>query len=477
MTRGLPCFALLIACAGDPPRPARPTVPAPAPVATPASAPAPGPYHDPDHKRGALPSADQRASELAFIRDRLDRQYAHRADKLARYRLDEEALFAEAARKLAGATTWAHYDAAIYDLLAQFHDSHLSYHPPQTAAPSRGYDPYRLGFETVLARDHLLVASVEPDGDAARAGLHAGDEITAVDGQPLASVLARQVEQRAWSRPHSAEVGWAEQWTHVLAVKGEPPRARSVVATTRDGRTLTIAIAPRPAPKLRPEKVAVDRRGPLAIVTIHSLEGGSKREQQIDDALASVRDAPALVVDLRGDRGGIDVVGQRIVADLAEGKASLGTYRVLVAPETLVVRPRWNGIARQADGFSPPQPLAIDAQPAGKGFHGRLAVLVDAGCVSTCEVIAAALRADLRATLVGETTGGSSGAPVEVTLPTSHGEIAIPTWNLTAADGKPIEGDGVVPDVEVFATPDALAAGTDLPLQTAIDRVQATARP
>ena len=90
--------------------------------------------------------------------------------------------------------------------------------------------------------------------------------------------------------------------------------------------------------------------------------------------------------------------------------------------------------------------------------------------MSTCEVVAAALRADAGAVLVGETTGGSTGAPVEVTL-ASHATIAIPTWNLISAEGKPIEGDGVVPDVEVVATPDALAGGHDLPLETAIARV------
>jgi superfamily II helicase len=44
---------------------------------------------------------------------------------------------------------------------------------------------------------------------------------------------------------------------------------------------------------------------------------------------------------------------------------------------------------------------------------------------------------------------------------------------LMSAEGKPIEDDGVAVDVEVVATPDALAAGVDLPLQTAIDRVKA----
>ena len=145
---------------------------------------------------------------------------------------------------------------------------------------------------------------------------------------------------------------------------------------------------------------------------------------------------------------------------------------MLVAPETIARRPKWKHLDGTAgpDGFSPPQSLAIDA--LDHGYTGKLAVVVDAGCASTCEVVAAALRADVHAVIVGETTAGSSGAPVEVTLPATHAKIAIPTWELTSADGKPIEDDGVVPDVEIVATPDALAASIDLPLQTALARVR-----
>jgi C-terminal processing protease CtpA/Prc len=123
--------------------------------------------------------------------------------------------------------------------------------------------------------------------------------------------------------------------------------------------------------------------------------------------------------------------------------------------------------------------MTVDAQPAGKGFHGPVAVIVDAGCVSTCELLAAALRADVGAVIVGEVTGGSSGAPVPVELPVSHGKVNVPTWNMNAADGKPVESDGVVPDVTAVATADALAAGDDLPLHAAVDLVRArlAARP
>ncbi len=450
-------LVLLAACAAPPQITTMPvTKPAPPPVVEAA------PVHDPDHARGALPPAEARRTELATIRKSLDGMYAHRVDKLRRNALDEDALFADLETRLSAALTWVQYDAAIYDALARFHDGHLTYHPPATAAPARGYDSYYLGFTTVLAGTHLLVAT----------GASAGDEITAIDGVPVARLLDRAVAGRVWSRPESARTDFARTWTQVLYPKDTAPRTRTITVRQRlDGTVHDVAIAPERA--VHAARVAIAHERGVAVVTIHALDGGRERATLIDRTLAEARAASGIVIDLRGDRGGVDAVGYRVVADLAEGQASLGSYRVLVAPETLARRPHWKQLTAAADGFSPPQPLTVPGLAAGAGFHGALAVIVDASCASTCEVVTAALRADLHAVIIGEVTAGSSGAPVEVTLPAGRGAIAIPTWDLTSAEGLAIESEGVVPDVAVVATAAALAAGDDLPLHAALDRLGA----
>ena len=169
----------LCACASTPARPAWPP-PRPERRA--------GPAHDPDLRRGPLPDAAARKTELSIVRRNLDAMYAHRIDKEQRYSLDEDALFGRAEDRVLAATTWAAYDAAIYDTLAAFHDGHLTYHPPQTAAPARGYTSFRLGLTTVLAKDHLLVATSE------LAGVAPGDEVIAIDGKPTAEVLRGTVD-------------------------------------------------------------------------------------------------------------------------------------------------------------------------------------------------------------------------------------------------------------------------------------------
>ena len=462
----LPGLAL-IACASTPMHATRP---ASSPATAPVPAAAPGPYHDPDRKRGELPTADRRETELAALHADLTAVYAHRLEKEQRYSLDEPALFAATERRLLAATSWAGYDSAIYDLLAQFHDDHLTYHPPSTAAPSAGWVSFRLGLATVLAGDHLLISSVEPSGALAAAGVAPGDEVVAIDGIAVSAVLAREVKRRVWSRPESARTSWARTWTSLLYGKGEAPRVRTLAIAARvSGAVRDVAITPVEAVHAKRDAVVGTVTGDVAMLAFRLLEGRNA-EKEIDVALATARTMHRLVIDFRGVRGGVDRVGYRVVAGLAEGTAAMGKARVLLAPETRAARPKWHDLAAEADGFSAPIALDVQAQPPGQGFHGKVAVIVDAGCASTCEVVTAALRANLHAVVVGETTAGSSGAPIELALPVTGGNIAVPTWNLIAADGHPIEGDGVVPDLVVVPTADALAAGRDAPLDAAIAR-------
>ncbi len=461
----------MVACGGAAVRPA-PVPPSIAPPRTAVASPplAPGPAHDPDRKRGPLPTADQRLVELAALRADLTAVYAHRLDKEQRYAIDEPALFVAAENRLLAATSWAGYDAAIYDLLAEFHDDHLTYHPPSTAAPSAGWVSFSLGLSTVLAGDHLLITSLAPGGALAAAGVAPGDEVVAIDGIAVGEVLAREVKRRVWSRPESARASWARTWTTVLYAKGEAPRRRTLAIAARVGGAVRdIEIEPVEVVHRKREAVVATITGDVATLAFHLLEGHDAGKE-IDAALATARTTHRLVIDLRGVRGGVDRIGYRVVEGLAEGTAAMGKARVLLAPETRAARPKWRELPAEADGFSAPIALEVHAQPPGQGFHGKIAVVVDAGCASTCEVVAAALRADLHAVVVGETTAGSSGAPIELALPVTGGKIAVPTWNLIAADGHAIEGDGVAPDVVALPTADALAAGRDAPLEAAIAR-------
>ena len=99
-------------------------------------------------------------------------------------------------------------------------------------------------------------------------------------------------------------------------------------------------------------------------------------------------------------------------------------------------------------------------------FKGKLALLIDAGCHSACEDFAMPFKDNRRATLVGETSAGSTGQPYMVDL--GHDLLVfIGAKREMFPDGSPFEGVGIKPDVAVSPTPDSIRRGEDIVLEAA----------
>jgi C-terminal processing protease CtpA/Prc len=76
-----------------------------------------------------------------------------------------------------------------------------------------------------------------------------------------------------------------------------------------------------------------------------------------------------------------------------------------------------------------------------------------------------------RGTLVGETTGGSTGDGVEFKLP-GGGTARIEMEDVEYPDGRIFEGVGVPPQVKVSPTVSDIRQGKDAALERAIEILQ-----
>jgi carboxyl-terminal processing protease len=81
-------------------------------------------------------------------------------------------------------------------------------------------------------------------------------------------------------------------------------------------------------------------------------------------------------------------------------------------------------------------------------FSGRVYVLSGRGVFSSNESFIAAMRELPRGVIVGDTTGGATANPAPTTY-LSGWKVWVSTWYATTADGEPIEGRGIAPDVFV----------------------------
>lgn len=449
------CLALALAACGSPPAAAPPAPPVAAPVAEPTD---------------RVPfSPDERAAELAFLRDAIRDTYAHLEVKQQQWGVDLDALFARAEPRIRAADTWTRYEAVMVGFVSALHDAHVAWRRKRGAAEARRRI-VRLGLDTRLAAGELIVSNVWQGSSAEAAGLAAGDRIIAIDGDPVDRRMADLAAVRSASRVEAAAHDFAEQWPVSRIAADAAPRAR-LITRERDGAVTTVRVMPETTgrPGGTPPVIELDHRGPIAVLRVRSLEGPTRK--LLDTAgplIAQIAASPrGLVVDLRGDDGGFEDSARALAAQLVTGDVTGGSTRVRLSQRARDAHRAWKLLAEDPDrkGWSVAQPVTVHGAAAAP-YPASLAVVIDAGCRSSCETLALLLH-EAGGRLIGERTGGASGAPVTVELPMSKATVTLPARAMYDPHGEPIEGHGVAPDDEVTDDRAAIAAGRDRALEAA----------
>jgi hypothetical protein len=142
------CLGIALAACTSP-RPAAPAAPA-APVAAPAP-----PAGDPTDRVPFSP--DDRAAELAFLRDAIRDTYAHLEVKRDQWGVDLDALFARAEPRIRAADTWTRYEAVMVGFVSALHDAHVAWRRKRGTTEARRRI-VRLGLDTRLAAGELIVS-------------------------------------------------------------------------------------------------------------------------------------------------------------------------------------------------------------------------------------------------------------------------------------------------------------------------------
>lgn len=146
---------------------------------------------------------------------------------------------------------------------------------------------------------------------------------------------------------------------------------------------------------------------------------------KFEAALRDFAHAPGVILDLRGNRGGIGI--------MASGMAG---YFIGDAGHKL-------GEMRMRDTT-----LQFNVFPRPPVYAGRLAILLDEGSASTTEILAQGLQDLKRARIFGTRSAGAALPSDIIRLPDGDG-FQYPTAAYISANGRVLEGNGVIPDVEV----------------------------
>lgn len=251
----------------------------------------------------------------------------------------------------------------------------------------------------------LVIAPID-DTPAARAGVKPGDIIIAVDGKPLTPELADGNPLRG-----------APGTKTVLTVQREGAAKPLELTVQRE----TIRISSVRGKMLEPGY------GYLRISAFQA-DTANDFEQQLDKLQAQARTAggkglQGLVLDLRSNPGGLLTSAVQIADDLLE-KGDIVSTR----------------------GRNPVADASFNATPGDRMRGAPVVVLVDAGSASASEVLAAALRDNQRAQVVGSRTFGKGS--VQTLLPLDNGDaVKLTTARYYTPSGKSIQARGIEPDV------------------------------
>ncbi len=192
----------------------------------------------------------------------------------------------------------------------------------------------------------------------------------------------------------------------------------------------------------------------------------------------------ALILDLRGNGGGVDEYGALLVSYFTDKP-----FRYFERIHVRTIRPSFatwkpstfenlrNGVVPDPDGgylVTPKLHSGVAVQsPAAQPFLGKLFVLLDGGTFSTATDVTAMLRHWKRATFVGEESAGAyegntSGLNALVTLPSSKLRLKVQMygyWNAVSGGEK---GRGTQPDHPVEKRAADLLRGVDAPWERAL---------
>jgi carboxyl-terminal processing protease len=165
----------------------------------------------------------------------------------------------------------------------------------------------------------------------------------------------------------------------------------------------------------------------------------------------------ALIIDLRGNPGGVGAMSIPIARMFLTQDASLGRL--------------------QMREFN--QEFKIEGNP--DAFTGPLAILVDEGTASTSEIFALGMRDIGRVTIVGAGPSAGMALPSMIETLPDGGLIQYVVGDYHSAQGTAAEGEGVVPETLVDESRADYVAGRDPVLDAAVDllraRVQDSAGP
>jgi carboxyl-terminal processing protease len=303
-----------------------------------------------------------------------------------------------------------------------------------------------------------VVISVDPEGGAAAQGVKPGWIVSAVGSSPTASFLDPIAES---TPPRLAQL---EAWrAAIVRLRGPASAPAEVTFIDGSGATVKKSIERKPE---RGEPVTVGSLPTMFVRTSSSLmttPGGRNAgvigfnvwmtavDREFQVAMDRFRTADGIIIDLRGNPGGLAAMLMGLAGHFFSERATLGVMKTKESELRFVANPR----------------LVNAAGERVEPYEGPVAILVDGLTGSASECFSGGMQSLGRARIFGQTSMGQALPALFDRLP--NGDVLIHAWaDFVTGTGVRIEARGVIPDEPVELSRAALLAGHDETLERAL---------
>lgn len=355
-------------------------------------------------------------------------------------KVKDDAEFMKIANKMLAELQLSHY--------AVFHIKKMA------AAGSPLFSKGSIGLDIRLLDSKVVVTSVMPDFPAAEAGLEPGYVLESIDGVPVEQIIAEvkakaipiYTERKKLSdiADHMCNMFYGDTGTSIsLTFRDGKNEMRETTLTRkqRSGRTIIDESLPPFYVDFTAKKIDDN------IMYVSFSAFAPPVDERFCEVIDTMGDINGLIIDIRGNPGGMHEIGETIVSRLLQKETLFSVFKYRDRTDEVVV------------------------QPEGKTYDGPVVVMIDALNGSASERFSGCIQSIGRAVVIGERSSGSVGPSDVKKLPNGASFMYLVAQSLTP-DGTVLEGHGVIPDIVLSLDRQALLEGKDTQLERAVEYIR-----
>lgn len=262
-----------------------------------------------------------------------------------------------------------------------------------------------LGVELKLDHDSLLLLSIIHGGPAEQAGLKAGDRIVQINDRAVKGLSIDEAASR---------------------LQGEEGSRLAITVLKRDGASKRFTLIRRSVEvESVPQSKIVDQAAGIGYVQLTGFQKSSLDELRRAIARLEAKGMRYLVLDLRGNPGGLLNVAVSI-ADQFLDRGVIVTTRGRGAEQSEIYRATGRSV-----------------------WHMPVSILIDHESASASEILAGALQENGRARIVGRRSFGKGSVQSIFSLRTAPAGLKLTTAKFYSPLDRPYSEQGVPPDILV----------------------------